>query len=168
MHARSRACRDLSYLMIGERAGGQPDSAVQHLLPPLKLLLPPASPQSNIWVKQVFLFWNLLSAESNMSHQVVAAVDVNTTANDVYRHNFPNTPLLNKTIEVRDCCRWRRSFCTGDAAGHAGSGQEQPVRLSSSLSVTLTRLLWFSVQTRETAALTWLMSFLGNNTWRLQ
>lgn len=123
---------------------------------------------ANIWVKQVFLFWNLLSAESNMSHQVVAAVDVNTTANDVYRHNFPNTPLLNKTIEVRDCCRWRRSFCTGDAAGHAGSGQEQPVRLSSSLSVTLTRLLWFSVQTRETAELTWLMSFLGNNTWRLQ
>lgn len=40
-----------------------------------------------------------------MSHQVVAAVDINTTANDVYRHNFPNTVLLNKTIEVWDCCR---------------------------------------------------------------
>ncbi|KAG5849948.1 hypothetical protein ANANG_G00077120 [Anguilla anguilla] len=30
---------------------------------------------------------------------VVAAVDVNTTANEVYRHNFPATPLWAKTIE---------------------------------------------------------------------
>lgn len=43
-----------------------------------------------------------------MSHQVVAAVDINTTANNVYRHNFPNTALLNKTIEVCDCC-WLRA-----------------------------------------------------------
>uniref|UniRef100_H3BWB0 tRNA (cytosine(38)-C(5))-methyltransferase n=1 Tax=Tetraodon nigroviridis TaxID=99883 RepID=H3BWB0_TETNG len=37
--------------------------------------------------------------ESEVCHQVVAAVDINTTANDVYRHNFPSTALLNKTIE---------------------------------------------------------------------
>ncbi|KAJ8389046.1 hypothetical protein AAFF_G00124430 [Aldrovandia affinis] len=37
--------------------------------------------------------------ESRAPAEVVAAVDVNTTANDVYRHNFPNTPLWAKTIE---------------------------------------------------------------------
>ncbi|XP_056869773.1 tRNA (cytosine(38)-C(5))-methyltransferase isoform X4 [Takifugu flavidus] len=37
--------------------------------------------------------------ESNLSYQVVAAVDINTTANQVYTHNIPNTALLNKTIE---------------------------------------------------------------------
>ncbi|NWW71486.1 TRDMT methyltransferase, partial [Climacteris rufus] len=31
--------------------------------------------------------------------EVVAAVDVNTLANDVYKHNFPSTPLWAKTIE---------------------------------------------------------------------
>ncbi|XP_007542274.1 tRNA (cytosine(38)-C(5))-methyltransferase isoform X1 [Poecilia formosa] len=37
--------------------------------------------------------------ESGISAQVVAAVDINTTANKIYRHNFPDTPLWNKTIE---------------------------------------------------------------------
>lgn len=36
---------------------------------------------------------------SGVPAQVVAAVDINTTANLVYRHNFPHTPLWNKTIE---------------------------------------------------------------------
>ncbi|NXF90526.1 TRDMT methyltransferase, partial [Eubucco bourcierii] len=31
--------------------------------------------------------------------EVVAAVDVNTLANEVYKHNFPGTPLWAKTIE---------------------------------------------------------------------
>lgn len=31
---------------------------------------------------------------------VVAAVDINTTANQVYSHNFPKTVLLNRNIEV--------------------------------------------------------------------
>ncbi|NWX17236.1 TRDMT methyltransferase, partial [Aegotheles bennettii] len=31
--------------------------------------------------------------------EVVAAVDVNTLANEVYKHNFPSTPLWAKTIE---------------------------------------------------------------------
>lgn len=38
--------------------------------------------------------------ESSVPAEVVAAVDVNTTANEIYKHNFPNTPLLPKTIEV--------------------------------------------------------------------
>ncbi|NXL48878.1 TRDMT methyltransferase, partial [Podilymbus podiceps] len=37
--------------------------------------------------------------ESCTSAEVVAAVDVNTLANEVYKHNFPNTPLWAKTIE---------------------------------------------------------------------
>nr|XP_046148407.1 tRNA (cytosine(38)-C(5))-methyltransferase [Oncorhynchus gorbuscha] len=37
--------------------------------------------------------------ESGVTAKVVAAVDVNTTANEIYKHNFPNTPLLPKTIE---------------------------------------------------------------------
>lgn len=37
--------------------------------------------------------------ESSVPAEVVAAVDVNTTANEIYRHNFPKTPLLPKTIE---------------------------------------------------------------------
>uniref|UniRef100_A0A8C2EBP1 tRNA aspartic acid methyltransferase 1 n=1 Tax=Cyprinus carpio TaxID=7962 RepID=A0A8C2EBP1_CYPCA len=37
--------------------------------------------------------------ESSVPAEVVAAVDVNTTANEIYKHNFPNTPLLPKTIE---------------------------------------------------------------------
>ncbi|NXW47831.1 TRDMT methyltransferase, partial [Nyctiprogne leucopyga] len=37
--------------------------------------------------------------ESCTSAKVVAAVDVNTLANEVYKHNFPSTPLWAKTIE---------------------------------------------------------------------
>ncbi|NXC92758.1 TRDMT methyltransferase, partial [Certhia familiaris] len=38
-------------------------------------------------------------SESGTYAEVVAAVDVNTLANDVYKHNFPSTPLWAKTIE---------------------------------------------------------------------
>ncbi|XP_040823725.1 tRNA (cytosine(38)-C(5))-methyltransferase isoform X2 [Ochotona curzoniae] len=37
--------------------------------------------------------------ESCIPAQVVAAVDVNTVANEVYKYNFPHTQLLAKTIE---------------------------------------------------------------------
>ncbi|XP_069368987.1 tRNA (cytosine(38)-C(5))-methyltransferase isoform X2 [Paralichthys olivaceus] len=37
--------------------------------------------------------------ESGIPGQVVAAIDINTTTNQIYRHNFPDTPLWNKTIE---------------------------------------------------------------------
>lgn len=31
---------------------------------------------------------------------MVAAIDINTVANEVYKYNFPHTQLLAKTIEV--------------------------------------------------------------------
>ncbi|XP_069504453.1 tRNA (cytosine(38)-C(5))-methyltransferase isoform X2 [Ambystoma mexicanum] len=37
--------------------------------------------------------------ESGIAAEVVLAVDVNTCANDVYKHNFPNTDVWPKTIE---------------------------------------------------------------------
>ncbi|KAM6970958.1 tRNA (cytosine(38)-C(5))-methyltransferase [Tautogolabrus adspersus] len=37
--------------------------------------------------------------DSGIPFQVVAAIDINTTANQIYKHNFPDTPLWNKTIE---------------------------------------------------------------------
>ncbi|NXJ63033.1 TRDMT methyltransferase, partial [Rostratula benghalensis] len=37
--------------------------------------------------------------ESCVPAEVVAAVDVNTLANEVYKYNFPSTPLWAKTIE---------------------------------------------------------------------
>lgn len=48
-------------------------------------------------------FFNLFLSESSVPAEVVAAVDVNTTANEIYKHNFPTTPLLPKTIEVSLC-----------------------------------------------------------------
>ncbi|XP_041670214.1 tRNA (cytosine(38)-C(5))-methyltransferase [Cheilinus undulatus] len=37
--------------------------------------------------------------DSGIPFQVVAAIDINTIANQIYQHNFPDTPLWNKTIE---------------------------------------------------------------------
>ncbi|XP_029313642.1 LOW QUALITY PROTEIN: tRNA (cytosine(38)-C(5))-methyltransferase [Cottoperca gobio] len=37
--------------------------------------------------------------DSGIPAQVVAAIDINTTANQIYSHNFPDTALWNKTIE---------------------------------------------------------------------
>ncbi|KAJ9588530.1 hypothetical protein L9F63_018112, partial [Diploptera punctata] len=37
--------------------------------------------------------------ESNITAEVTAAVDINTMANRVYQHNFPNTRLLQRNIE---------------------------------------------------------------------
>ncbi|XP_056221046.1 tRNA (cytosine(38)-C(5))-methyltransferase isoform X3 [Seriola aureovittata] len=42
---------------------------------------------------------NNIHSESGIPGHVVAAIDINTTANQIYRHNFPDTPLWNKTIE---------------------------------------------------------------------
>lgn len=53
------------------------------------------------WCHNWFLLFFCL--ESAIPSEVVAAVDVNTTANEIYKHNFPNTPLLPKTIEVSSC-----------------------------------------------------------------
>ena len=43
----------------------------------------------------------LLSVESGIPHEVVAAVDINDHANAIYRHNFPATKLMQRCIEVR-------------------------------------------------------------------
>ncbi|XP_075903610.1 tRNA (cytosine(38)-C(5))-methyltransferase [Nelusetta ayraudi] len=37
--------------------------------------------------------------ESGIPFEVVAAIDINTTANEIYKHNFPKTTLWSKTIE---------------------------------------------------------------------
>ncbi|XP_022325710.2 tRNA (cytosine(38)-C(5))-methyltransferase-like isoform X2 [Crassostrea virginica] len=37
--------------------------------------------------------------ESGISHEIIAAIDVNTTANKIYRHNFPGTNLMDCGIE---------------------------------------------------------------------
>ncbi|XP_006894358.1 PREDICTED: tRNA (cytosine(38)-C(5))-methyltransferase [Elephantulus edwardii] len=37
--------------------------------------------------------------ESGVPAHVVAAIDVNTVANEVYKYNFPHTPIMAKTIE---------------------------------------------------------------------
>lgn len=49
-----------------------------------------------------FTFKNIsfIITESCIPAQVVAAVDVNNIANEVYNYNFPHTQLLAKTIEV--------------------------------------------------------------------
>ncbi|OWR55521.1 DNA cytosine-5 methyltransferase [Danaus plexippus plexippus] len=39
--------------------------------------------------------WNA----SELNGEVVTAVDINTVANEVYKHNFPNTPLITKNIQ---------------------------------------------------------------------
>ena len=44
--------------------------------------------------------FHVFSPESGVAAEVVAAVDVNTTANEIYKHNFPSTLLRPKTIEV--------------------------------------------------------------------
>ncbi|XP_032664820.1 tRNA (cytosine(38)-C(5))-methyltransferase [Odontomachus brunneus] len=37
--------------------------------------------------------------ESGIAAKVVAAIDINPVANDVYRHNFPETILMNRNIQ---------------------------------------------------------------------
>ncbi|XP_067655042.1 tRNA (cytosine(38)-C(5))-methyltransferase-like [Haliotis asinina] len=37
--------------------------------------------------------------ESGLSFEVVAAIDINTTANQIYRHNFPHVELLPSSID---------------------------------------------------------------------
>ncbi|KAL0871725.1 hypothetical protein ABMA27_004231 [Loxostege sticticalis] len=37
--------------------------------------------------------------ESGLNGEVITAADINTVANEVYKHNFPNTNLFNKNIQ---------------------------------------------------------------------
>lgn len=45
------------------------------------------------------LFELYFFVESGINGTVVAAADINTTANSVYTHNFPETKLLNRNIQ---------------------------------------------------------------------
>ena len=54
-----------------------------------------------------FLAFHFLSA-SGISGQTVGAVDINDLANKVYRHNFPETNLMQRSIEV---CMCYQSHC---------------------------------------------------------
>jgi hypothetical protein len=49
---------------------------------------------------------SFIITESCIPAQVVAAIDVNTVANEVYKYNFPHTQLLAKTIEVSNYCHY--------------------------------------------------------------
>lgn len=62
----------------------------------------------------------LVYSDSGLTAEVVAAVDVNTTANQIYKHNFPSTTLWSKTIEVSQpsvfiCARVRSNAHLSDA-----------------------------------------------------
>ena len=42
--------------------------------------------------------WHFALKHSNIQARVVAAIDINTNANKVYRHNFPTTTHLQRNI----------------------------------------------------------------------
>lgn len=42
---------------------------------------------------------SLLFSESGLSGYILAAVDINNIANDVYQHNFAETKMLNRNIQ---------------------------------------------------------------------
>jgi tRNA (cytosine38-C5)-methyltransferase len=46
------------------------------------------------------MHWAMKGCTCARAFTVVAAVDINTTANEVYKHNFPETPILQRNIEV--------------------------------------------------------------------
>jgi hypothetical protein len=43
-------------------------------------------------------FFHILACAVDV--KVIAAIDINTTANEVYAYNYPDTTLLNRNIEV--------------------------------------------------------------------
>ncbi|XP_003389338.2 PREDICTED: tRNA (cytosine(38)-C(5))-methyltransferase-like [Amphimedon queenslandica] len=42
--------------------------------------------------------WHYAIRETGLNLKILAAVDINTTANQVYKHNFPNTKVLQRNI----------------------------------------------------------------------
>lgn len=41
-------------------------------------------------------------SESGINYEIVAAVDINEKANEIYKHNFKESKLLQRNIEVLD------------------------------------------------------------------
>lgn len=64
------------------------------------IIYPSFYPSKSQMSEMYFKIHFLLSSESGIPFELVAAIDINTTANEIYKHNFPNTTLWNKTIEV--------------------------------------------------------------------
>ncbi len=67
----------------------------------------PKCPQNVCW--QTFRSFT----ESGIPVDVVAAVDINSQANHIYKHNFPETPLMQKSIEVREHFSNFTGLCLG-------------------------------------------------------
>ena len=44
----------------------------------------------------------------NLNYEIIAAIDINTTANLVYSANFPNVPVINRTIEGIPVNQWEK------------------------------------------------------------
>lgn len=82
----------------------------------------------------------LLSSESGIPFELVAAVDINTTANEIYKHNFPNTTLWNKTIEVSFMTEQLASQQTSDCSMQFGWS----VALQTDLGVALLLYIIFT------------------------
>jgi site-specific DNA-cytosine methylase len=55
-----------------------------------KKFMQPMCPHINLWC---------VISESGIVGEVKAAMDINTIANKVYKHNFPNTKLLQRNIQ---------------------------------------------------------------------
>jgi hypothetical protein len=58
-------------------------------------------------LRHVWLYYTLsndfvlfIFTESGIPYEVVASIDINTTANKIYRHNFIGTYLMESGIEV--------------------------------------------------------------------
>ena len=44
----------------------------------------------------------------NLDYEVIAAIDINPTANLVYSSNFPNIPIINRSIETIPLNQWEK------------------------------------------------------------
>ncbi|CAF4434209.1 unnamed protein product, partial [Adineta steineri] len=44
----------------------------------------------------------------DLNYEIVAAIDINPTANVVYSSNFPNVPIINRSIETISLKQWEK------------------------------------------------------------
>ena len=44
----------------------------------------------------------------DLNYEIIAAIDINPTANLVYASNFPNVPIINRTIETIPLNQWEK------------------------------------------------------------
>ena len=53
-------------------------------------------------------------SESRLNFEVVQAIDVNTNANEIYKLNFPETPVSSSGIEVLSLCVRKHAISVAD------------------------------------------------------